>query len=63
MNQDRPISYERLMKIACAMHTWIFCYTSDEYSVYDELGLTDEENMVLGSMGRVCIEAETEEKG
>lgn len=48
-----PIPYERLLEIAEKMHCWIFLHTADEYEVYDELGLTDEENAVLGSMGRI----------
>lgn len=43
------IEYERLLEIAKKMHLWIFLNTSNEFKVYDELGLTDEENMILGS--------------
>lgn len=43
--------YEHLLQIAKRMHTWIFLHTADEFKVYDELGLTDEDNEMLGSIG------------
>ena len=43
------IEYERLLKIAKKMHLWIFLNTGNEFEVYKELGLTDEENFILGS--------------
>lgn len=43
------IEYERLLKIAKKMHLWIFLNCGDESKVYKELGLTDEENLILGS--------------
>ena len=46
---------ERLLHIAKAMHTWIFLHTADEYAVYDELGLTGEDNAMLGSIGKVVV--------
>lgn len=49
MNENE-IPYERLLEIAKKMHCWIFLNTSDEFKIYDELGLTDEENAVLGSI-------------
>lgn len=52
------IEYERLHKIAQKMHLWIFLNCIDEHEVYEELGLTDEENMELGYSGRLNIEIE-----
>lgn len=46
------VDQERLLEIARKMHCWIFLHTADEFEVYDELGLTDEENALLGSMGQ-----------
>lgn len=43
------IEYERLLEIAKEMHLWIFLNSGDDYEVYKELGLTDEENLILGS--------------
>ena len=45
-------NYERILHLAKAMHTWIFLNTVDEFAVYDELGFTDEDNALLGSIGR-----------
>ena len=57
------IEYERLLKIAKKMHLWIFLNTTNEDEVYDELGLTDEENMELGYSGRLNIEIGGESNG
>ena len=43
---------DRLLNIAKKMHTWIFLHTGNEKEVYDELGLTDEENALLGYGGQ-----------
>ena len=43
---------ERLKKISHKMHLWIFLHCGDEQKVYDELGLTDEENAMLGYSGQ-----------
>ena len=43
--------YYHVLHLARAMHTWIFLHTADEFAVYDELGLTDEDNALLGSIG------------
>ena len=51
------MEYERLLKIARKMHCWIFLHTCDEEKVYQELGLTAEENAFLGSIGTIKIEA------
>lgn len=47
--KQMKIDYERLLKIAKEMHLWIFLNTGNEFEVYKELGLTDEENLILGS--------------
>jgi hypothetical protein len=46
---------ERLKEIAHKMHLWIFLHSGDEQKVYDELGLTDEENAMLGYSGQFRI--------
>lgn len=46
---------ERLKEIAHKMHLWIFLHSGDEQKVYDELGLTDEENDMLGYSGQFRI--------
>ena len=52
--------YDKLLAAAKAMHTWIFLNTVDEFEVYDECGLTDEMNALLGSMGRFELKQEVE---
>lgn len=52
------IEYERLLQIAKAMHTWIFLHSDNEQKVYDELGLTDKENKILGYSGQFIIGGE-----
>ena len=47
--------YDHLLHLAKAMHTWIFLNTVDEQAVYDELGFTDEDNALLGSIGRPMV--------
>lgn len=46
---------ERLKGIAHKMHLWIFLNSGNEQKVYDELGLTDEENTMLGYSGQIRI--------
>ena len=46
---------DRLLNIARKMHTWIFLHTGNEKEVYDELGLTDEENVLLGYHGQFIL--------
>ena len=53
-------SKERLLEIAHAMHTWIFLHSSGEQEIYDELGLTDEENFLFGYGGQYIISKEGE---
>lgn len=48
-------SKERLMEIAFKMHLWIFKHCIDEQEIYDELGLTDEENLLFGYGGQFII--------
>jgi hypothetical protein len=49
------IEYDRLLQIARKMHLYIFLNTGDEQKVYDELGITDEENIILGYSGQFKI--------
>ena len=57
----RLISYERLFKIAKAMHTYIFLHSGDEQAAYDECGLTAEENAELGYGGQYILTSENSE--
>ena len=47
--------YDYLLHLAKAMHLWIFLHAIDEQEVYDELGFTDEDNALLGSIGRPMV--------
>ena len=47
------ISYERLLQIARKMHLYIFLHSGNEEDIYNELGLTDEENEILGYFGKL----------
>ena len=47
---------EELLKVASAMHTWIFLNTGDEQKAYDECGLSDEMNAALGYSGQFVAE-------
>lgn len=49
---------EELLKSARAMHTWIFLNTGDEQKAYDECGLSDEMNAMLGYGGQFEFRAE-----
>lgn len=51
----RMKDYDHLLHLAKAMHTWIFLNTVDEQAVYDELGFTDEDNALLGAIGRPIV--------
>ena len=53
--QTAPISYERLLHIARQMHLWIFLNCADEQKAYDELKITEEENVVFGYGGKLEI--------
>ena len=48
-------AYRDLLGAAKKMHLWIFKNTADEMSAYDECGLTDEMNALLGYGGRYEI--------
>lgn len=52
---------EELLKAARAMHTWIFLNTGDEQAAYDECGLSDEMNAMLGYGGQFVAEPPKEE--
>lgn len=39
---------ERLLEIARKMHLYIFLHSGDEEGIYNELGLTEEENIMMG---------------
>lgn len=54
------MEYDRLLEIARAMHCWIFLHSIDEDEVYKELGITQEENAILGSAGRIEIKVHKE---
>lgn len=54
------ISKERLMEIAFKMHTWIFMHCISEDEIYEELGLTDEENLLFGYGGTIKLERSEE---
>ena len=47
--------YKHLLKVARAMHTWIFLNTCDEQKAYDECHLTDEDNDLLGYGGQFIL--------
>lgn len=47
------MDYDRLLAVARAMHCWIFLHSFDEEEVYKELGITPEENVFLGSAGKI----------
>ena len=57
---DAASAIDELVKVAKAMHTWIFLNSADEQAVYDECGLTDEMNAALGYGGKVEIVTEPE---
>lgn len=46
--RTRPISYNRLLEIVEKIHLWFFLHTDNEDEVYDEIGITEEENRALG---------------
>ena len=55
------ITKERLLELCYKMHLWIFKNCIGEDEVYDELGLTDEENFLFGSGGRYEIKGGSNE--
>lgn len=48
-------TYRELLKVAKKMHCWIFLNTDDELGAYDECGLTDEMNALLGYDGQFTV--------
>ena len=57
----KEISYERLLQIARKMHLFIFLNVADEQSAYDEIGLSDEENSILGYSGEYVLKEKENE--
>lgn len=56
---QKHISYERLLKIARKMHLWIFLHSGDDNYEYEKMGITEEENAILGS---IYVEKDKEDK-
>lgn len=52
---------KRLKEIAHKMHLWIFLHSGDEQKAYDEIGLTKEENVMLGYSGQFRLQGESNE--
>lgn len=50
--------YSHLLQIASKMHLWIFLHTGDEQKAYDEIGLTEEDNAILGYSGQFEVKEE-----
>lgn len=59
--KDLQQENERLKEISKKMHLWIFLHSGDEQKAYDELGLTDEENAILGYSGQIRIGSDDNE--
>ena len=55
---EKKIEYDRLLHIAKKMHLWIFLHSENEEEVYEELGITDEEDKILGYSGKIEIKVE-----
>lgn len=55
-------SYRELLKVAKKMHFWIFLNTDDELGAYDECGLTDEMNALLGYDGQFTVKMDSERR-
>lgn len=55
------ITKERLFEIANALHLWIFKNCTNEWEIYEELGLSGEENFLLGYGGRYEIKGGSNE--
>lgn len=55
--------YNRMLKIAKKMHIWIFLNTADEQAAYDECGLTDEDNALIGYVGKIELHVREKENG
>lgn len=46
----KHLSYERLLQIARKLHLWVFLHSDYEEEEYKEMGLTTDENAILGSI-------------
>lgn len=57
-NQSLKEEKKRLLEIAKKMHLYIFLNTTDEQKAYDEIGLTDEENAMLGYSGEFILKGD-----
>ena len=57
----KKIPYDRLLYLARKMHLEIFLMTSNEEEIYNHIGLTDEENAILGYSGTYYIKEKEEE--
>lgn len=57
---EKKIEYDRLLHLTKKMHLWIFLHTGDEESVYKELGITDEEDVILGYSGKMIMKVDKE---
>ena len=53
---------ERLLQIARKMHLYIFLHSQNEQEIYDELGLTEEENRLLGYSGEIKTKGDTNKR-
>ena len=53
--------YDELLRAARAMHTWIFLNSVDEYEAYEECGLSDEMDAILGYAGSFMVESADKE--
>ena len=49
---------KELLRIGSKMHTWIFLNTVDERDAYDEIGLTDEQNVLFGYCGQYILKGD-----
>ena len=58
--KDQHNEIERLKTICKKMHLWIFLNSGDEQKIYDEIGLTKEENEMLGYSGQLKIKGDKE---
>lgn len=51
------IPYDRLLVLARKMHRWINFHSFNEVREYQKIGLTDQENKLLGYDGGITISA------
>ena len=58
VNEMLDVQEDRLLKIARKMHTWIFLHVEDEQKAYDDLGLSDDDNRLLGYLGQIKFRGE-----